>query len=313
MKWSSVLWECSAGFPPPHEYAIGSGSAAGFQRAGMRLGGRQRQGLHANERGPGTAAGAGAARRHCSARGPSGAGPGGSMPAGGQTRGRRDGAGAGPGRGRRWPPCPEDGGLVPPRGPGARSGWVPSGAWPPVAAGSGDARGGGAVKRGGCPATLGAGPCLQALCQNLRSWEELEDKGGCQWAPRWPLVGKWRWQRFSKPRWFSVVLLVTAQRHPEGFSFPLLEGRVPLWLSVVVVFSLLLHKISWPRSQDRKGQKNVLSLAPKITNCMLSYPPLPPVCLSICRELGQVYGLCPELDYLDYCSTMLTSLNQILL
>lgn len=47
-----VLWECRAGFPPRHEYAIGSVSAAGSQRAGMRLGGRQRRGLHANERGP---------------------------------------------------------------------------------------------------------------------------------------------------------------------------------------------------------------------------------------------------------------------
>lgn len=51
-----ALWECRAGFPPPHEYAIGTGSAAGFQRAGMRLDGGQQRGLHANERGQDSAA-----------------------------------------------------------------------------------------------------------------------------------------------------------------------------------------------------------------------------------------------------------------
>lgn len=92
-KRSSVLWERTAGFPPPHEYAIGSGSAAGFQRAGMRLGGRQRQGLHDNERGSERPPGSGLRDGAAPAAGPGFA------------------AAAVPGHGR-----------LSPRGPGARTG-----------------------------------------------------------------------------------------------------------------------------------------------------------------------------------------------
>lgn len=102
--------------PPPHEYAIGSGSAAGFQRVGMRFGGRQRRGLHANERG-----------RDDSRGRPT------MLPCPRSLRGE-SGPGLGRGRGGRWP-----GGrgarrtgvssLSGGRGRAPAAPWVPSGSW----------------------------------------------------------------------------------------------------------------------------------------------------------------------------------------
>lgn len=50
--------------------------------------------------------------------------------------------------------------------------------------------------------------------------------------------------------WDSVVGF-GARSEQGAFWFPLLEGRVPLWF-FGVVFSVLLRKISWPNSQDRR-------------------------------------------------------------
>lgn len=68
---------------------------------------------------------------------------------------------------------------------------------------------------------------------------------------------------------------------------------------VVVAFSLVLHKISWPISQDRAEE---LSSVPKQLAARLS----------LFEHLVGGGCVCPELKYLNYCSTNQSEPNSAL-